>query len=107
LNHLFYNFKVTHIQSCSGGRNEAEALPPKEADFGAWYSTVVVKSELLSYYDIPGLYVLRPSAYGLWEAIQRWFDAKIKSVGVENCMFPLFITKDVLEQEKEHVEVHS
>jgi prolyl-tRNA synthetase len=66
---------------------------------------VVVKSELLSYYDIPGLYVLRPSAFALWEAIQRWFDSKIKSVGVENCMFPLFITKDVLEQEKEHVEV--
>ena len=49
--------------------------------------------------------MLRPAAYAMWEAIQDWFNRKIKSVGVENCLFPLFITKDKLEKEEEHVEV--
>jgi prolyl-tRNA synthetase len=51
--------------------------------------------------------VLRPGAFALWESIQAWFDAKIKSIGVENCLFPLFITKEALEKEQEHVEVRS
>lgn len=95
--------------STSGaGRNEAEALPPKEGDFSKWYSAIIVKSELLSYYEgISGCYILRPGAWSLWEAIQRWFDDAIKAQGVENCMFPLFITKESLEREQEHVEVRA
>jgi prolyl-tRNA synthetase len=84
-----------------------DALPRKADDFGAWYSAIVVKSELISYYDISGIYVLRPGAFALWEAIQRWFDDKIKSIGVENCLFPLFITKEALQKEEDHVEVWS
>ena len=95
------------MAACTGaaGRAEADALPKKAVDFGAWYSAVVVKSELISYYDISGIYVLRPGAFALWESIQGWFNGKIKSIGVENCLFPLFITKEVLEKEAEHVEV--
>jgi hypothetical protein len=82
-------------------------VTPKATDFSRWYSDVLVKGELLSYYNVSGLFVLRPSAFSMWEAIQAWFDSRIKSVGVENCMFPLFIREDVLKKEEDHIEVRS
>lgn len=48
--------------------------------------------------------MLRPWAYQLWEAIQSWFDAEIKKLGVKNAYFPMFLTKGALEKEKDHVE---
>ena len=35
-----------------------------------WYSEVITKSELISYYDVSGCYILRPWAYSIWEEIQ-------------------------------------
>lgn len=77
----------------------------KDEDFGKWYSTVCIEAELISYYPVSGCYILRPWAFAMWEVVQGWFDAKIKSIGVENCMFPLFITEDVLRKEADHIEV--
>lgn len=31
------------------------------------YAEVVVASELISYYDVSGCYILRPSAFAMWE----------------------------------------
>lgn len=76
----------------------------KEGDFAAWYPEVVEKSEMLSYGDISGCYILRPWGYAVWEHIQRWFDDQIKLLGVENVYFPLFVSKAALEKEKDHVE---
>lgn len=39
---------------------------------------VIKYSEMIDYYDISGCYILRPWAYSIWEAIQRWFDDHIK-----------------------------
>lgn len=50
----------------------------KDEDFGQWYSELVVASEMISYYDVSGCYILRPSAYAIWEHIKDWFDAQIK-----------------------------
>jgi prolyl-tRNA synthetase len=36
--------------------------------------------------------------------VQRWFDDRIKELGVQNAYFPMFITEDVLNTEKDHVE---
>ena len=36
--------------------------------------------------------------------MQRWFDDRIKELGVQNAYFPMFITEDVLNTEKDHVE---
>ncbi len=49
--------------------------------------------------DIP-----KPGAYFIWEEIQTWFNKKIKSIGVENVAFPLFVSQEVLEKEKSHIE---
>ena len=32
------------------------------------------------------------------------FDEWIKKLGVENCYFPMFVSRDALEREKEHVK---
>ncbi|DBA82977.1 TPA: hypothetical protein ACH3X1_006755 [Trebouxia sp. C0004] len=76
----------------------------KQTSFGDWYSEVVVESEMISYYDVSGCYILRPWAYKVWEIIQRWFDDNIKKAGVENAYFPLFVTEEALKAEKDHLE---
>jgi prolyl-tRNA synthetase len=76
----------------------------KAESFGDWYSELVVSSELISYYDVSGCYILRPWAFAMWEVVQRWYDDQIKQMGIQNAYFPLFITQDVLETEKDHVE---
>lgn len=40
-------------------------------------------SELISYYDVSGCYILRPWAYAMWEVLQRWFDDHIRALGVQ------------------------
>lgn len=94
----------------------------KEVDFPGWYQQVLTKGEFLDYYDVSGCYILRvwnnssclpviafanrfqPGSYFIWEEIQAWFNKKIKSIGVENVAFPLFVSQDVLEKEKAHIE---
>ena len=82
---------------------------------------VLVKGEMLDYYDISGCYILKPASYGIWQEIQSrsfpciasivpnddctaWFDAGIKALGVQNAYFPMFVSAKVLEREKDHIE---
>lgn len=76
----------------------------KEADFSNWYQQVLTKGDMLDYYDISGCYILKPWSYAIWEKVQRWFDDNIKTIGVENCYFPMFVSAKVLEREKDHIE---
>ena len=57
-----------------------------------------------SCWPLAGCYIIRPWAFSIWEKITAWFDAEIKKVGVENACFPLFVTEDALNKEKDHVE---
>ena len=76
----------------------------KEDDFSGWYQQVLTKGDMLDYYDISGCYILKPPSYFIWEEIQQWFNKKIKSIGVKNCSFPMFISQEMLEREKDHIE---
>ena len=40
----------------------------------------------------------------IWEAIQSFLDGKIKTLGVQNCYFPMFVSEARLNAEKDHVE---
>ncbi|KXZ56462.1 hypothetical protein GPECTOR_1g413 [Gonium pectorale] len=94
-------------KSGGGAGGDAKGLGLKNSkkdNFGEWYSELVVASELISYYDVSGCYILRPWAFAMWEVVQGWFDKRIKQLGVQNSYFPLFITEDVLNTEKDHVE---
>jgi citrate lyase alpha subunit len=76
----------------------------KEEQFSEWYREVIKKSELIEYYEISGCYIFRPWSYKIWELIQQFIDKEIKKLGVENCYFPLFVSKRALESEKDHIE---
>lgn len=76
----------------------------KEANFSKWYAQVITKSEMIEYYDVGGCYILRPNAFFIWEQIQAFFDARIKSLGVKNCYFPMFVNEKTLNKEKDHLE---
>ncbi|GAA5845970.1 hypothetical protein JCM9279_004741 [Rhodotorula babjevae] len=76
----------------------------EQAVFGDWYQQVLIKGEMLDYYDISGCYILKPWSYGIWQEIQTWFDRHIKALGVNNAYFPMFVSQTVLEREKDHIE---
>ena len=46
----------------------------------------------------------QPASYFIWEEVQQWFNKRIKKLGVKNCSFPMFVSQDVLEREKAHIE---
>jgi bifunctional glutamyl/prolyl-tRNA synthetase len=75
----------------------------KADDVPGWYEQVIKKAELINDYPVKGCFILRPWAYRIWELIQRWFDAEIKKMGVDNCYFPMFIPKCYIEKEEDHL----
>lgn len=75
----------------------------KEENLPDWYSQVITKGELIEYYDVSGCYILRPWSYFIWEQIKDFFDFEIKKLGVQNCYFPIFISRGALEREKDHI----
>jgi bifunctional glutamyl/prolyl-tRNA synthetase len=58
---------------------------------------------LIEYYDVSGCYILKPWSYFIWEEIKNFFDKEIKKLGVQNCYFPIFVSKAALEREKDHI----
>jgi prolyl-tRNA synthetase len=76
----------------------------KEEDFSTWYTQAITLSEMIDYSDISGCYILRPWSFFIWETIQRWFDDRIKELGVQNSYFPLFVSERALNTEKDHVQ---
>ena len=81
------------------------ALPvTRDADFAAWYQSVIAEGDLAEESGVRGCMVIRPWGYGIWERIQRLLDDRIKATGHENCYFPLFIPLSYFEKEAEHVE---
>jgi len=75
----------------------------KSENLSDWYSQIITKSEMIEYYNVSGCYILLPWSYGIWEYIKDYIDEFIKSQGVENTYFPIFVSRDVLEKEKEHI----
>ncbi|AFZ80456.1 prolyl-tRNA synthetase, putative [Theileria equi strain WA] len=76
----------------------------KEENFAEWFTQVIVRGEMIDYYDISGCYIFLPWSYFIWEIFQNWFNGEIKKMGVDNCYFPMFVSKDKLEAEKNHIE---
>lgn len=75
----------------------------KEENLAEWYSQVITKSEMIEYYNVSGCYILRPWSYAIWDYIKEFLDKKIKSLGVENSYFPIFVAREALEKEKTHI----
>jgi prolyl-tRNA synthetase len=80
------------------------ALPKQADDFPAWYQEVVKQAGLAENSLARGTMVIKPYGFGIWEAIQRAVDDRIKATGHQNLYFPMLIPAHLLEREKEHVE---
>ncbi|MCX6794021.1 MAG: proline--tRNA ligase, partial [Candidatus Gottesmanbacteria bacterium] len=83
---------------------EKKELKKKSENLSQWYTDVILKAELADYAPVKGTMVIRPYGYALWEAVQEIFNRMMKTRGIENAYFPLFIPLSLLEKEKEHVE---
>lgn len=79
-------------------------LTPKSLDMSKWYTQVIQQAQLADYSPVKGCMVIRPNGYGIWEHIQDALDPLLKSQGVKNAYFPLFIPMSFLSREAHHVE---
>ncbi|KAI1824426.1 proline-tRNA ligase-like protein [Xylaria intraflava] len=71
----------------------------KETNFSLWYQELVVKGEMVEYYnEISGFYILRPTAMYTWNIIRKWFQERIEAMGVEETSFPMFLSSKSLEK---------
>ncbi|KKW09657.1 MAG: Proline-tRNA ligase [Microgenomates group bacterium GW2011_GWC1_49_7] len=83
---------------------EKKELKKKSENLSDWYTDVILKAELADYAPVKGTMVIRPYGYALWEKVQEIFNGMMRTKGVENAYFPLFIPHSLLEKEKEHIE---
>lgn len=81
-----------------------KSLPSKEANLSEWYLSVIQKAKLADYSPVKGCIIMRPAAFSIWEQIKQCTDEKFRQMGIENAYFPLFIPKEFLEKEVEHIE---
>lgn len=75
----------------------------KLENFFDWYSQVITKSGMIEYYDVSGCYILRPWSFSIWKIVKDYIDREIAALGVQECYFPIFVTRSVLEKEKAHI----
>ncbi|XP_076904940.1 proline--tRNA ligase, cytoplasmic-like [Bidens hawaiensis] len=95
------------VAKSSKGRKKETGLGltnTKDGNFGEWYSEVVTNGEMIEYYEISGCYILRPWTMAIWDVMQNFFDPEIKKMNIKTCYFPLFVSNNVLQKEKDHIE---
>lgn len=83
---------------------EKKELKKKSVNLSDWYTNVILKAEIADYAPVKGCMVIRPYGYAIWEKVQEIFNGMMKTAGVQNAYFPLFIPHSLLEKEKEHVK---
>lgn len=82
-----------------------DGITIKKADnFSDWYRQVITKSDFVDYTEVSGCIAFRPMAYAVWEIIVKETDKRLKSAGIQNAYFPMFIPERLLAKEAEHVE---
>src|SRR5262249_41475659 len=82
----------------------SSVLASQAEDFPRWYQDVVAKAALADNGPVRGTMVILPYGFSIWERMQNELDARIKTVGADNCYFPLFIPESYLNRAAEHVE---
>lgn len=96
------------VVSISGGKKAEDIIGmtvSKTENFSAWYQEVVLKAEMIEYYnEISGFFILRPASMFIWNTIRKWFQERIEAMDVEEASFPMFLSSKSLEKEKDHVE---
>lgn len=83
---------------------EKKEITKKSENISEWYQDVILKANLAEHSPVRGAMTFKPYGFAIWEHIQKFFDERLKSMGVQNCYFPLFIPESFIQKEKEHVE---
>jgi len=87
-----------------GQEQDKRFITPRSKDPSQWYTDVILQAELADYSPVRGCQVYRPYGFAIWENIKRLLNDRIIATGHENCYFPLFIPKSLLDKEAAHVE---
>lgn len=82
---------------------EKKELKKKSENLSDWYTDAILKAAIADYAPVKGCMVIRPYGYALWESVQEILNRMMKTAGIENAYFPLFIPHSLLEKEKQHV----
>ena len=85
-------------------KEDKRFITPKSEDASQWYTDVILQAELADYSPVRGCQVYRPYGFAIWENIKKLLNNRIMETGHENCYFPLFIPKSLLDKEAQHVE---
>jgi len=85
-------------------KDDKRFITPRSEDASQWYTDVILQAELADYSPVRGCQVYRPYGFAIWEKIRKRLDDRIVATGHENCYFPLFIPKSLLDKEAQHVE---
>lgn len=83
---------------------QKKELKKKSENLSDWYTDIVLKAQLADYTPVKGTMVIRPYGYAIWESVTDILNGFMKSAGVMNAYFPLFIPLSLLEKESEHVK---
>ena len=75
----------------------------RDVDFGAWYTSVIKKADLVDYSTTKGSMIIRPYGYAIWEKMVAVLDAEFKKSGHQNLQMPMLIPESLLNVEKDHV----
>ncbi len=76
----------------------------REENFPEWFQAVIKEADLAENSCVRGCMVLKPNGYAIWEQVQQQFDPMLKSLGVQNAAFPLFIPLQYFQREAKHAQ---
>ena len=81
-----------------------KGITPREKDYSQWYLDIIERAQLAENSSVRGCMVIKPYGFAIWEKIQSELNRRIKSMGVSNAYFPLFIPKSFFSKEAEHIK---
>lgn len=93
-----------HMSKNADKEKAVKTMHTRSENYSQWYQDVIAAAELAENSVVRGCMVIKPYGYAIWEQIVAVLDSMLKSKGVKNAYFPIFIPQSFLEKEKEHIE---
>ncbi len=81
-----------------------KGITAEKDEFSEWFTQIMLKADLADYTEVSGAIVFKPTAWQIWEKIQKECNKRFKKLNIKNVYFPLFIPEKFLNKEKEHVK---
>lgn len=95
---------TTNEQQLTNKETTVKSICKRSEDYSQWYQDVIANADLAEHSVVRGCMVIKLYGYSIWERIVAIIDSMLKSRGVKNAYFPIFIPQSFLEREKKHVK---